>query len=155
MIDDLTVARVVHVVAVTMWIGGVAFVTTVVMPAINRLHAPAERLAAFHAFEAPFAAQARLWVLLAGASGLWMAWRGDLWARFADPAFWWMDAMALLWLGFAIMLFVLEPLFLHRRMAYAMTPEKTFDRMVTMHRAALGLATITVAAAVAGSHGLI
>jgi uncharacterized membrane protein len=154
-IDDLTLARVFHVVAVTMWIGGVAFVTTAVMPAMRRLHAPDARLAAFHAFEGPFAVQARFWVLLAGASGLWMTWRGDMWMRFADRAFWWMDAMALLWLGFAIMLFVLEPLFLHRRMEHSASPAATFERMETMHRAALGLAVITIAAAVAGSHGLI
>ena len=59
MIDDLAIAPLVHVVAVTMWIGGVAFVTTVAMPAIRRLHLPDARLAAFHAFEGPFAGQAR------------------------------------------------------------------------------------------------
>ncbi|WP_404714262.1 hypothetical protein [Sphingomonas sp. MMS24-J13] len=153
--DDFTIARVVHVVAMTMWIGGVGFVTTVVMPAIRRRHAPAERLAAFHAFEGAFAGQARLWTLLAGASGLWMTWRADLWSRFIDPAFWWMDAMALLWLGFAVMLFVVEPLFLHRRMEDSANPAADFLRAEAMHRLALGIAIITVASAVAGSHGLI
>ena len=153
MIDDFTLARVVHVVAVTLWIGGVAFVTTVAMPAIRRLHPPAERLAAFHAFEGPFARQARLWVLLAGASGLWMTWRADLWCRFVDPHFWWMDAMLLLWMGFALMLFLVEPLFMHRRMIDTATPASSFDRMEGLHRAALVIAFVTLAGAVGGSHG--
>lgn len=155
MVDDLALARVVHVVAVTMWIGGVAFVTTVAMPAIRRLHPPAARLAAFHDFEGPFAAQARVWVLLAGASGFWMTWRASLWSRFADPQFWWMHAMLLLWTGFATMLFVNEPLYLHRRMADSANPSASFDRMERLHRLALAGACVTIAGAVAGSHGLI
>ncbi|WP_417595812.1 hypothetical protein [Parasphingorhabdus sp.] len=34
--DDYTIARVVHVASVLLWIGGVAFVTMVAMPAIRR-----------------------------------------------------------------------------------------------------------------------
>ena len=39
-----------------------------------------------------------------------MAWRGDLWGRFGEARFWWMHAMVGLWLVFALMLFVIEPL---------------------------------------------
>src|SRR3546814_1406299 len=49
--DDFTIARVLHVLAVSMWMGGVAFVTTIVMPFIRRSSPPAERLEAFHHFE--------------------------------------------------------------------------------------------------------
>ena len=107
--DDFTLARVIHVVAVLFWIGGVAFVTLVLMPAVRAGNPPAERLAAFHRIEGRFAPQARLWVLLAGASGFWMTWRADLWERFADPRLWWMQAMVAIWLVFVAMLFVIEP----------------------------------------------
>jgi uncharacterized membrane protein len=100
-IDDV-LARVLHVIAVMAWIGGVWFVTWVVLPAVEKNSPPDERLAAFHRIEAGFAPIARLWVLLAGVSGLWMVWRAD-WARFADPRFWWMLAMVGLWLIFALM----------------------------------------------------
>lgn len=53
--DDLAIARVVHVVAVLMWIGGVAFVTTVAMPAIRRQYDATTRLSAFHDLENGFA----------------------------------------------------------------------------------------------------
>ncbi|MFD2442297.1 hypothetical protein ACFSS8_23395 [Paracoccus kondratievae] len=36
--DDLALARILHVVAVLMWIGGVGFVTLVVIPALRRLY---------------------------------------------------------------------------------------------------------------------
>src|SRR3546814_4664309 len=80
--DDFTIARVLHVLAVSMWMGGVAFVTTIVMPFIRRSSPPAERLEAFHHFEGRVAPQTSFWVLLAGASGFWMTWRADLWDRF-------------------------------------------------------------------------
>lgn len=153
--DDFIAARVLHVLAVLMWIGGVAFVTTVVMPSIRRHHAPDERLAAFHRIEGLFAAQARLWVLLAGASGFWMIHRAGLWERFADPRFWWMHAMLGLWMVFALMLFLIEPLFLHRRFRASHRPAADFARMERMHRLLLALAIVTLLGAVAGSHGLI
>ena len=137
-----------------MWIGGVAFVTTVLVPSIRAAHAPGERLAAFHRFEGKFAPQARAWVLLAGASGLWMIWRADMWARFADPRFWWMHAMVAVWSIFALMLFVLEPFFLHARMANSRNPEADFARVERMHRVLLLASLATVLGAVAGAHGL-
>ena len=152
--DDFTLARLIHVVAVAAWIGGVWFVTFVVIPAIVRSDVPAERLAAFHRIEGRFAPQARWWVLLAGLSGFWMTWRADLWSRFAEPQMWWMHAMVALWLVFAIMLFIAEPLVLHRRMASSPEPERDFARMATMHRVLSIAGFVTVAGAVGGAHGL-
>ena len=151
--DDFILARAVHVLSVLMWIGGVAFVTTVLLPAIGRSAAPERRLDEFHRFEARFAPQARVWVLLAGLSGLWMTWRAGLWSRFADPHSWWMHAMVALWLVFAVMLFVVEPLHLHKRMATSAEPERDFARLERMHRMALAVSLVTLAGAVAGSHG--
>lgn len=151
--DDIILARAVHVLAVLVWIGGVAFVTLVVMPSVRAANPPAERLAAFHRLEGRFAAQARIWVLLAGLSGFWMIYRAQMWDRFFDLRFWWMHAMVGLWAVFAAMLFVIEPLFLHRRMTTSVKPAADFARMETLHRILLGIAAVTVLGAVAGSHG--
>lgn len=150
----MTIARMAHVLAIVFWIGGVAFVTTVVMPSIRKHYPPAERITAFHRFEGRFAGQARLWVLLAGLSGFWMAWRADMWWRFTDARFWWMHAMVALWAFFAAMLFLIEPFFLHRRMRVSPAPAADFDRMVRMHQLLLALSVITVLGAVGGSRGL-
>ena len=153
--DLFTLARILHLAAIVGWIGGLWFVTLVVMPAIARTEPPAQRLAAFARIEHGFAPQARFWVLLAGASGFWMTWQADLWNRFAAAGFWWMHAMLALWAVFAVMLFVAEPLVLHRRMARSPAPAADFARMVAGHRLLSFLALITVLGAMAGAHGLI
>lgn len=154
-LDLFTLARCLHVVAIVGWIGGGWFVTFTVMPAIVRAEPPSARLAAFHRIEQGFARQARFWVLLAGASGLWMTYQADLWDRFLQSGFWWMHAMIALWTVFAAMLFVAEPLVLHRRMASSTKPEADFARMVALHRLLSLAALVTVAGAMAGAHGLI
>lgn len=152
--DDLTIARVVHVVSILFWIGGVAFVTLVMMPSVRNMYPPVERLAAFHRFEGRFAPQARFWVILAGVSGLWMVWRGGMTYRFVALDFWWMHVMVAVWLAFALMLFVIEPLFLHRRMAASPDPARDFDRMQQVHNLLLVVSVIATIGAVGGSHGL-
>jgi uncharacterized membrane protein len=151
--EDFMIARAVHVLSVLFWIGGVAFVTTVLMPSIRRSTPPLDRLESFHRFEGRFAPQAGVWVLIAGASGLWMIYRADLWDRFADPQYWWMHAMVAVWLIFALMLFVIEPLFLHRRMTISPDPARDFARLERMHWIALLLSLVTTLGSVAGSHG--
>lgn len=154
---DLVAARIIHVIAVVLWIGGVGFVTTVLFPSVRRHHAPEARLTTFLQFEGPFAWQARASVALAGLSGLYMTWRLDAWSRFQSPNYWWMDAMVGLWLLFAAMLFVIEPLGLHRRLERAISSGESsmqFDRMERFHRIMLALSLVTVLGAVGGSHGL-
>lgn len=152
--DDFALARAVHVVAVALWIGGVGFVTWVVMPSLKAAESPQDRLRRFQQLEGRFAWQARLWVLLAGASGLWLVVRADLWSRFADGHFWWMHLMAALWAVFALMLFIIEPLHLHRRLATSTTPEADFARMLRLHQLLLTISIISIFGAVGGSHGL-
>ncbi len=93
-------------------------------------------------------------MLLAGGSGFWMTWRGQMWDRFLDPSFWWMHVMVAVWLVFAVMLFLIEPLFLHRHMETTARPARDFARMEQMHRVLLAASVIALAGAVGGSHGL-
>ena len=154
---DVTIARIIHVLSVVLWIGGVGFVTTVLFPAARKAEPPERRLQAFARFEGPFARQARISVALAGLSGLYMTWRMDAWSRFADPAFWWMDLMVLVWALFAVMLYVAEPLVVHRRLQRAIAEggsAAVFDRMERFHRIMLGLSLVAVLGAVGGAHGL-
>jgi uncharacterized membrane protein len=68
--DDVTVARALHVLSVVLWIGGVGFVTTVLLRSVRRLKAPHERIGFFDAVERRFAWQARIWTVLVGLTGL-------------------------------------------------------------------------------------
>jgi uncharacterized membrane protein len=152
---DIAIARALHVLAIVLWIGGVGFVTTILLPAIRRSTPPERRIALFEMMESRFAMQARITTLLAGASGFYMVWRLDAWSRFASLHFWWMHAMVFVWLIFTLMLFVIEPLLLRRVLARraAAAPERTFARMERLHRIMLALSLLTVAGAVAGAYG--
>lgn len=152
--DEFNLARAVHVLAIVFWIGGVAFVTLVVMPMLKAQEVPRARLARFAQIESGFAFQARIWVLLVGTSGLWMVWRADLWRRFVEPGYWWMHAMVGVWVIFALMLFLIEPLHLNRRVVRSLSPERDFARMHWIHQVLLVLSTIAVFGAVGGSHGM-
>lgn len=108
--DDIVVARALHVLAVIHWIGGLTFVTLVVLPLARSYRMSEEALALFESIEWHFSAQVRISIPVAGATGLWMTYRMELWNRFFDPNFWWMAAMLGVWLIFMLMLFVIEPL---------------------------------------------
>jgi uncharacterized membrane protein len=151
--DDVIFARTIHVLAIVLWIGGVALVTTVLLPAVRRFKSPAERVGFFESVESRFAGQARVTTVLAGASGLYMVYRLDLWDRFTSARFWWMHAMVGVWLVFSLMLFVAEPLFLHRwLLARAeIAPESTFRLIHWLHWALLSASLVTIFGAVAGS----
>jgi uncharacterized membrane protein len=153
--DDLAIARALHVLGVVVWIGGVAMVTAVILPATQRRELGADPVAAFSAIERRFGHWARGAVLLVGATGFYMTARFDLWDRFRSATFWWMHAMLLVWLIFTFILFVAEPLYLHRRFdAWAAErPEAALAWLKRGHWILLTASLLTVLGAVAGSHG--
>lgn len=155
--DDLIVARAIHVVGVVLWIGGVAFVTTVLLPGVRRMKSPQDRVSFFERIERNFAWQARLTTLLVGASGFYITAVWDLWDRFESPGYWWMHAMVIVWVVFTVMLFIAEPLFLHRWFIAKATeePERTFLLIERLHRVLLTVSILTILGAVAGSHGMV
>jgi len=153
--DDLAIARALHVLAIVHWIGGVSMVTLVLLPGLMRSVPARERLSLFELIEGRFALQARISTLVAGASGFWMTYRLDAWDRFAAPQFWWMHAMVAIWAIFTVVLFVAEPLFLHRwfHNRAARDPEGTFRLVFRLHVLLLTFSLVTVAAGVLGAHG--
>lgn len=140
---------------VVLWIGGVGFVTTVLLPSVRKIAAEGERVAMFEAVEGRFAWQARFTTLLVGITGFYMVYALDLWDAFADASFWWLHAMVLVWLVFSLMLFVAEPLFLHRwfRQRSEANPVGTFRLIHRLHWVLLTISLITVLGAVIGAHG--
>jgi hypothetical protein len=125
------------------------------LPAVRRWGEPAQQIRLFEQIEGGFARQARWTTLLAGGSGFWLLHKLDAWGRFVNLGYWWMHAMVLLWLIFSLMLFVLEPLWLHRwfRTHASRDPTGTLDLIITLHRILLTFSVLTLMGAAAGSHG--
>ncbi|HZL58816.1 MAG TPA: hypothetical protein VFC38_03880 [Stellaceae bacterium] len=153
--DGVVIARGLHVIAVVIWIGGVAMATTVALPAIRRGDLGADRFRAFQAIERRFVWQARTAVIIVGLTGFYMTARLDLWQRFQSAQFWWMHAMVCVWLLFTLLLFVIEPLILHRYFHKWATaaPDVAFVWLHRAHWVLLVLSLIAIFGAVAGSQG--
>ncbi|MBS0511884.1 MAG: hypothetical protein JSR42_12030 [Proteobacteria bacterium] len=155
-LNDFAIARALHLLAIVLWIGGVAFVTLVLLPACRGLPDNRQQLELFEALEHRFAAIARWSVLLAGLSGLWLTSRLDAWSRFTDPLqWWWMHGTVAVWTILAVMLYILEPLVLHRvfRARAQRDPVGTMALILRVHRILLAASLAVVIGAAAGSHG--
>ena len=153
--EAFSLARVLHVLAVILWIGGVAMVTTVLIPAIKKLKSKEEQINTFEQIEGRFAFQAKITTLITGITGFYMMYELDAWDRYLDYRFWWIHAMTLIWVLFSLILYVLEPFVLHKvfRRYAEKNPTGTFNFMHRVHWILLALSLITTAGAVAGSHG--
>lgn len=148
-------ARVLHVLAVVLWIGGVAMVTTVILPSVKRMKSKEEPLATFEIIEGRFALQAKITTMVTGVSGFYMIDVLDAWGRYLEVKYWWIHAMTLVWILFTMVLFVLEPLVLHKyfKKYGEQHPERMFQIIHRFHWVLFTLSLITVAGAVAGGHG--
>ena len=150
-------ARALHVVGVVLWIGGLAFVTTTLIPSLRKMPDSDKRLTLFEQLEGKFAFQARMVTLITGLTGFYMLDYMQAWGRYQQIQFWWIHLMTLIWLIFTLVLFVLEPLVLHRKFKMMATEnsDRAFALLHRMHKALLALSLITVFGTVAGAHGLL
>ena len=153
--NEFALARVLHVLGVVFWIGGIAMVTTVLIPAMAQMRSSSDRMEFFGRIESRFAPQARVTTLIVGLSGFYMVHILEAWSRFAELRYWWMHAMVLVWTIFTLMLFVVEPFVLRRQVNQSDNgdADNKFRRMRRMHQVLLSMSLIAVAGAVAGSHG--
>ncbi|HLI18739.1 MAG TPA: hypothetical protein VKV22_10790 [Rhodanobacteraceae bacterium] len=138
----------IHVLSVVWWIGGVFTVTTSLLPMFNRLP-QLERIQRIQQFEGRFANQARIAVLLAGITGCWMLGISGGFARLQLAFGWWIDLMLLVWVLFALMLFVAEPLRLPAKTGLIQKPGK----FLALHAALLALALAAIFCGAIGARG--
>lgn len=153
--DNITLVRIIHVLAVILWIGGVSMVTTVIIPAVKKMSSKDEQINTFEKIEGRFALQAKITTLITGLSGFYMLYLLDAWDRYLELKFWWIHAMTLIWIIFTLVLYIFEPLILHKlfKKYTRQNPEKTFKFIHKAHWILLILSMITAIGAVAGSHG--
>ena len=148
-------AHALHVVAVVIWIGGVAFVTTVLLPSLKKLADSTNKITLFEQLESRFSFQAKITTLLTGLSGFYMLDVTHAWDHYQQLQFWWIPLMTFIWFLFTLVLFVLEPLFLHRW--FHQQAEKNCSKALALiynfHKILLFLSLLAVMGAAAGAHG--
>ncbi len=152
--DAMVIARMLHVIGVVLWIGGVAFIATVLLPALRRLPDAGKALALFSQVEGRFKQQARIITLVTGLSGMFMLSALHAWDRYLQPAFWWVHLMSFIWLVFTVILFVIEPFFLGQRVQDSArhNPGRALRLAHRLLSALLVLSLIAILGAVSGVH---
>ena len=153
--SDLTIARAIHILSIVIWMGGVSFVTLILIPILRRSSFQTDQLTIFNTIENRFSSLARVMVLLAGVSGLYMTYKLDAWSRFSQLEHFWMHAMVLVWCLFFLALFVIEPFFLknHGRMVKDGHNISNLYKTQIVHSIILTLSLITIVVSVLGAHG--
>jgi uncharacterized membrane protein YhaH (DUF805 family) len=79
----------------------------------------------------------------------------DGWGRFGRVSFWWLDLMVAVWVLFALMVYVFEPLVIHRLFHdFALRDKhRAFALTARFHVVALCVSAFAVAAGVLGALG--
>lgn len=155
LIDSFTLARAIHIVSIVIWMGGVTFVTIILIPILRKSTFAQDQLIIFNQIENQFSRIARVMVILAGLSGVYMVDALSAWDRFLQPSYFWMHAMVIVWLMFFLALFVIEPFFLknHGRMIKGDQGIVNLRKTQIVHLAILTLSLFTILASVMGAHG--
>lgn len=148
-------ARSFHVICVLLWIGGMAFVTTVLIPSLKEIMDSGNKLKLFEQLEGRFSFQAKIATLVTGVSGFYMLEAMNAWERYQQLQYWWLHLMTLIWFIFTLVLFVLEPLFLHSWFHEQAEKNSTeaFSLVHRVHKVLLMLSLLAVFCAVSGAHG--
>lgn len=151
--------HVIHLLTVILWIGGLGFITILVLPLIIKMPDPLQKVLFFQRIEHKFAPMARVYTVITGITGFTMMFmsgaQGILFTRAGFPLLF----MSGVWVFWTIMLFGLEPIIIRRMLdnmasgGTKMEIETVFSRMNRLHFALLALSLAAVAAGAAFAHG--
>ncbi len=152
------IMHIIHLLAVIIWIGGLAFVTIIIFPVIFKTPDPLQKVLTFQRIEHRFAKIARYFVVLVGLSGFGMLFiTGWYLALFTIPGLP-LTFMTLVWVFWMIMLFGVEPLIIKKmleRMAKEgneMTIDSVFKRVNRMHWVLLFVSLLASTAGAVTAH---
>ncbi|MEN8263316.1 MAG: hypothetical protein ABFR82_07630 [Nitrospirota bacterium] len=141
------IALVIHVLSIVVWIGGVSFVTLVTFPMILRMEKSLEMVMVFQGVEHRFGKIAKVMVILAGLSGLYLIFEKGL-----SPGVW---IMIVLWVVYASLLFGLEKMIfkkLFSRPGEQADMKTVFNMLQVFHWVVLALSFMAVAAGIYAAH---
>lgn len=144
----------VHVIAVVLWIGGVAFMTMVVFPMIMRMENSLEKVLFFQGVEHRFAKIAKTSVVVVGVTGVLLLYMTGEWNIMFKASGIGPTLMAIVWLFYVLVLMFEGRLFkaIFRGEAQQDTA-KVFYRLSVFHWVILGLSLLAVGVGIWAGHG--
>lgn len=154
----LSITLIVHTLTVILWIGGLAFVTTVIFPIIYTTKEPLQKVLLFQRIEHRYVKIAKTYAVITAASGFLML----FWTGFYRALFTWrgmgLTLMALMGLFWLVLLFGLEPILIKRLLKLAekgeRDPNAIFGLLNRFHWVMLALSLAAGAGGVTYAHGI-
>lgn len=142
------IALIVHIFSVVVWIGGVAFVTLVTFPMILRVEKSLDQVLMFQGVEHRFSKIAKVMVILAGLSGLYLIYEKGM-----SFSVW---IMILVWTFYASLLFGLEKLIFNKLFSGPSGEQpdtkKVFNLLQGFHWFVLALSFLAIGAGIYAGH---
>jgi uncharacterized membrane protein len=151
--------HIIHLLTVILWIGGLAFVTMIVLPMAIKTPDALQKVLLFQRVEHRFAKIARLYNLVTGITGFVMifmtGWYQVLFTRASIP----LTVMTLVWVFWFVMLFGLEPIIIRRMLdnmakgGAKLEIDTIFTRLNRLHYFMVAISLVAAAAGALVAHG--
>jgi len=137
-----------HVLSIVVWIGGVAFVTAIVLPVLKEMEDLMAKATFFMRFEKRFQFLAKLCVILAGGSGVLLFWERGAFSHLSGEEAFLIGYKFFVWLIYAVLLFGAERRLMGTLFSPDTPPEVAFRRLAIFHWAVLILSLIAIVAGI-------
>lgn len=155
-----SIMHILHILTVVAWIGGLAFITTLILPVLLKMSNPLEKVLFFQRIEHRFAPLARVYVAVVGISGFTMFFVMGLQSVLFTREGFFLLFMIAVWVFWVVMLFGVEPLVVKRMLdnlskqkGEGLEIEDVFRRMNVMHRVLLAVSLAAAASGAIFAHG--
>lgn len=153
------IMHIIHLLTVILWIGGLAFVTMIVLPMAIKTPDALQKVLLFQRVEHRFARIARFYNLATGVTGFAMifmtGWYQTLFTRGGIP----LTVMTLVWVFWFVMLFGLEPIIIRRMLdnmakgGAKLEIDAIFIRLNRLHYFMVAISLVASAAGALLAHG--
>ncbi len=156
------IMHILHLLLAVIWIGGLAFITILILPMIVKMAHPLEKVLLFQRIEHRFAPMARVYSALVGVTGFVMFFFLGLQDVLFEKEGRFLLFMIVVWIFWIIMLFGLEPLIIKKMLdrlasekGQDMEIEDVFKRMNVLHWVLLALSLGAAASGAIFAHGFV
>lgn len=151
--------HIIHLLAVILWIGGLVFVTGVVLPMAIKTPDALQKVLTFQRVEKRFAPLAKWYNIITGITGFVMVWQAGWWGLYFTWAGAALTFMTAVWFFWFVMLVGLEPIVIRKmldRMAKEgdrMDIDGIFRKVARLHWVMVAVSLAAVAAGAMVAHG--